>query len=76
MEVDAVMKEVLSVLNRSKLCILLVAVSRDCGELLIDMEGHFERVLSFLQAVRASNLNCNLGFHSDCICAHCLTEFG
>jgi hypothetical protein len=66
-EVDPVMQKILAVFNAFKS--LYTPVVKGCSleieELEDDILGHEHRVLIFLQAVHSSNLNVNLGFHSD-----------
>ena len=89
-QVDPIMIKIMEVFEAFKALYLpvLVASSEDPDDLLYDIGGHSERTLTFLQAVRKSNLNSNLGQHSDYMhaliapqhfefqCRHLITEHG
>ena len=66
-DVDPVMKDILLVFTAFKALYtpVLQASSFDPDILKAEMEGHRERAAAFLQAIKSTNLNINLGFHSD-----------
>ena len=69
LELDTVMQSIVTVFTALKALFtpVIKACSLDPDDLEEDIAGHSGRALTYLQAVARSNLNANLGFHSNCM---------